>query len=518
MLPSVVLMAVLAVLTGCIHNDIPYPRIPAGFSSIAAENTVMDASVDSVNRTVTFFLTEEADPADVRVTEWTLTPQGAEWPDSALFRAGVDLTSSKTTVVRLYQDYIWTFSIVQEIERRFNIEGQIGASSIDVPGQRVVVSVPMQADLKKLTVTDMKLGGPEAVYSPQLVGEETDFTGPVRIEVTEHGRTLVWTVYVETVESTVTFDRADAWTSVAWLYASAQEGKDNGFEYRQAGATEWTKVPEMWITHQGGAFTARLQELKPLTSYQARAYSDTEYTPAVDFTTEDVYSIPNGNLDSWWLDGKVWCPWPEGGERYWDTGNKGATTLGTSNSYPVEDTPSGSGLSACLETRFVGIAGIGKLAAGNMFAGQYMKTVGTNGVLSFGRDFSMHPLALEGDFKYKTAPVSSVSTGFEQMKGLPDTCIIWVALIDSDAPFEIRTAPADRHLFDPDASDVVAYGSFQVGYDVNNWTRFTVPLVYKDTYRRPKYILIVTSASKYGDYFTGGNGATLWIDNLSLQF
>lgn len=513
-----VLLALLATVTGCIHNDIPYPRIPAGFSSIVAENTVQAASIDSVNRTVTFFLNEEADPAKVRVSEWTLSPDGAQWADSAAFKAGVDLTSPKATTVRLYQDYTWTINIVQEIERRFTIDGQIGATTIDVAGQRIIVSVPMQADLRHLVVTDMKLGGPEAQYSPQLVGESTDFTGPVRVEVTEHGRTRVWTIYVETAESTVTIDRADAWTSVAWLYASAQEGKDNGFQYREAGQTEWVNVPEMWITHQGGAFTARLQDLKPLTTYEARAYSDTEYTPMVDFTTEDVYYLPNGNLESWWLDGKVWCPWPEGGQRYWDTGNKGATTLGSSNTYPDTDTPSGTGYSACLETRFVGIAGIGKLAAGNLFAGAYLRTVGTNGVLSMGREFTMHPLALEGEFKYKTAPISSVASGFEQMKGQPDTCAVWIALIDAPEPFEIRTAPSDRHLFDPEASDVIAYGRFEVGYDVDNWTRFTVPLVYKDTYRRPTYILIVASASKYGDYFTGGNGAIMWVDNLSLKF
>lgn len=476
------------------------------------------ASIDSVNRTVTFFLDEVADPANVRVNDWTLSPEGAEWPDSALFRAGVDLMKPKVTTVHLYQDYTWTFSVVQEIERYFTVEGQVGASTIDVAGQRVVVSVPMQADVRHLVVASMKLGGPEAVYSPQLVGEAVDFSAPVRVEVTEHGRTAVWTIYVEMVEATVTIDRVDAWTSVAWLYGSAQEGKDNGFQYREAGTTEWIKVPEMWISAQGGAFTARLQDLEPLTAYQARAYSDTEYTPVVDFTTEDVYSIPNGNMDSWWLDGKIWCPWPEGGQRYWDTGNKGATTLGTSNSFPDTDTPSGTGLSACLETRFVGIAGIGKLAAGNLFAGSYVKTVGTNGVLSFGRDFSMHPLALEGQFKYKTAPISSTTSGFEQMKGQPDTCVMWIALIDSPEPFEIRTAPNDRHLFNPDDPEVIAYGRYEVGYDVSNWTRFTVPLVYKDTYRRPTYMLIVCSASKYGDYFTGGNGAVLWVDDLSLQF
>lgn len=32
------------------------------------------------------------------------------------------------------------------------------------------------------------------------------------------------------------------------------------------------------------------------------------------------------------------------------------------------------------------------------------------------------------------------------------------------------------------------------------------------------YIVIVASASKYGDYFTGGDGSTLWLDELSIEY
>jgi len=77
--------------------------------------------------------------------------------------------------------------------------------------------------------------------------------------------------------------------------------------------------------------------------------------------------VPNTNLDEWWLNGKVWNPWPEGGTPYWDTGNKGATTLGPSNSTPTDDTSTGTGWAARLETKFVGIGALGKLAAGNLF-------------------------------------------------------------------------------------------------------------------------------------------------------
>ena len=36
--------------------------------------------------------------------------------------------------------------------------------------------------------------------------------------------------------------------------------------------------------------------------------------------------------------------------------------------------------------------------------------------------------------------------------------------------------------------------------------------------RAPKYIIVVASASKYGDYFIGGVGSTLWLDEMELIY
>ncbi len=52
----------------------------------------------------------------------------------------------------------------------------------------------------------------------------------------------------------------------------------------------------------------------------------------------------------------------------------------------------------------------------------------------------------------------------------------------------------------------------------SEYARFEIELDYKATDRRPKYILLTASASKYGDYFTGGNGAVLYIDDLQLLY
>ena len=54
--------------------------------------------------------------------------------------------------------------------------------------------------------------------------------------------------------------------------------------------------------------------------------------------------------------------------------------------------------------------------------------------------------------------------------------------------------------------------------NVDNYTQFDFELKYSSTQRVPKYILITASASKYGDYFTGGNGAVLYVDDLELMY
>lgn len=508
----------MALASGCIKNNIPYPRIQVNFSQFEVLDYSQDAVIDSAARTVTVYLDEAADIHNVTVAGFALSPSTGEWPDSTEYLNGTDLSEPRTTTLQLYQEYTWTITAVQEIERNFAVEQQVGASVIDVPGCRVIAYVSSGAPLADLLVTSIKLGGTNAEMTPDLNGRRADFTQPVEVTVTEHGRTSVWTIYVVPTESSVTTERVDPWSCVAWLYGSGETGKENGFEYRRADSDAWMRLSADAITSDGGSFTGRLTGLTPLTSYVARAYSGSDYGAEIEFTTQGTAQMPNSDFDQWWLDGKVWCPWAEGGTSYWDTGNKGATTLGSSNTYPSDDTPTGTGRSACLETRFVGIGMIGKLAAGNIFAGSYVRTDGTNGILSFGRPFTLHPTRLTGWMKYHSAPISSTTTGFEDLKGTPDTGIVWIALIDSYEPFEIRTNPKNQQLFDPQGSYVVAYGKMEWKSDVTEWTRFDITLDYTSTSRTPSYILCTGSASSLGDYFTGGNGSILMLDDLKLEY
>ncbi len=506
-----------AMLCSCIHNDIPYARIQANFLTLEAYGQDAGTMIDSATRTATITLPEEIDISAVRITGYSITP-GATVVDNPLLEP-IDLSNPLPVTLRLYQDWQWRIVGNQTIERYFEVVGQMGETVIDVPGRRVVVYVRESTDLSSIEIVRAKLGPVGAEYSPSLApGAKFNATKPFMVNVEQYGKKYSWTIFVETVAVSVRTMSVDAWTCVAWVNGQAEAGRDNGVEYRLASSTEWVRLPASAVVQTGGSFTGRIDHLSPQTVYVARTYSDSDLGDEIEFTTGAAVQPPNADFDQWWLDGKIWCPWAENGEPYWGTGNKGATTLGSSNSVPTDDTPSGTGWAAMLETRFVGIGIVGKLAAGNLFAGSYVRTVGTNGVLSFGRPFTERPTKMQGMFKYNCVNIDKSSTEMSYLMGRPDTCIVWVALIDSPEPFEIRTDPKDRQLFDPNGDYVVAYGSMQKGETVGQWTPFEFELKYNSTSRKPTYILITCSASKYGDYFTGGNGSVLCLDDFKLIY
>lgn len=509
--------AVIMTTGGCIKNDLPYPRIQANITDIMVEGQTDVAVIDPQTRTITLNMNENADLQHVKLLSYTLEPEGctAEGLDQEL-----NLVRPLYVTVSFYQDYIWTIKANQTIERYITMSSQIGAPVIDVPGRRVIVYVPRGTDLSRLKILSLKLGSSDSHVTPDIIGVETDFTHPVEVTVSDYGRENKWTIYVEAIDASVTLTGVDAWTRVAWLYAGAANVENSGFEYRLQGADEWTKVPQNEVTAANGVVSARLLHLSPSTTYEVRAYSGTDVTEIRQFTTGEEAQLPNATFNEWWLDGKVWNPWAEGGKPFWDTGNKGAATLGDSNTQPTDETQSGTGYAAQLKSEFKGIGSLGKLAAGNIFTGVYVRTDGTNGILNFGREFSNRPTRMRAMFKYTSAPISHVGSDkrFADWKGRPDTAQIYIALADWPSPLEIRTNPRNQQLFDPADPHVIAYGSVSYGETVADWTPLSVDLKYRSTSRVPRYVLIVCSASKYGDYFVGGSGSVLTIDDIVLEY
>lgn len=517
----VLVSLLLTVLASCIHNDLPYPKITESITSLAVEGQSREPYIDNLGLTVTVYLEETTDIENVKFTQFSISNDAES--DVDLLDGTYNLTTPLFVTLSRYQDYTWEINAVQNIIRYFTVSGQIGESVIDPAACRVILYLPESTDLNHVKIESAKLG-PEGIttYQPALFdGEELDLTHPLRIEVTAHGRTEYWTIYAEIVEQTVGTDNAAAWSRVIWAYGSCEADKEGSFQYKQSDSEDWIEIDPSWLTQNGGSLSCFIPHLEPLTSYDVRAVSNGEQGNIVTVTTQDTMDLPDGSFDQWWLNGKIWCPWNEGGTPYWDTGNTGAATLGQSNVVPTDHTVTGKGQAAELNTKFVGIFGLGKLGAGSIYTGSFAKVDGTNGILDFGRQFNLHPTKLRGYYQYRTADIDYASKSnpdLQHLIGEPDTCHIYIALTDWTAPYQIRTNPANRQLFDKDADYVIAYGELLYSGTMDNYAPFEIELEYKDKFVNPTYLQITCAASKYGDFFTGANGATLYVDEFSLDY
>ena len=135
---AVLLALCAAILTaGCIKDDIPYPHIQANIQDIVAVGQSQNARIDSIKKTVTLYFPEETDIYNVMIEDYRLTP-GAVVQDSA-FSQPLDLSRPALVKLFLYYDYEWTITGVQTIERYMSVNGQVGATAIDVPARRVVL-------------------------------------------------------------------------------------------------------------------------------------------------------------------------------------------------------------------------------------------------------------------------------------------------------------------------------------------------------------------------------------------
>ena len=507
------MMAILP-LAGCIENDIPYPRIPAQILSVEANGLLQAPAIDNEAQTVKLVLADTVNLKRVTITQATITDEATASPSIV---GTHDLTSPVEFTLSLYQDYRWTIEASQEIERTISVVGQVGNAIIEAKYKRARVFVNERIDLSQVEFTSLQLG-PKGItsYSPTL-SQLHDFShGPRQVEVRYHDIVEQWTIYVIHTKSNVTLSSVDAWTCVAWLYGNGLEQNDNRFEVREASATEWTEVPEEYMVERGSTFSARLIHLKPNTQYVARAVIPGETSNEIAFTTESEVTLPTGGFNDWWKDGSVWNPWGENDTQWWDTGNKGASTMGESNTIPTDDAIQGK--AAMLQTKFVGIGGLGKLAAGNIFVGRFGRVEGTNGVIHLGQPFNHRPTKLKGYYKYRTGLIDQAEKGMEYLKGKTDSMSIYIALGDWNEPVEIRTNPNNRKLFDINDPHIIAYQAIITSEEKSEYTPFELELEYRSTSRIPNYIIIIASSSKLGDFFTGSTQSVLYVDEFSLEW
>lgn len=514
----------VCLLAACIQNDLPYPTVKLYITGMTVEGQVGSVVISNEEQKVTLELEETVNPKKVKVQTLDITEGGTAsiGPDSI-----VDLTKPLEVTLSLYQDYVWTVEANQTIARIFTVAGQVGQAKFYPETREASVNIPKEQGLDIIELTGLKLGPEGATHNgtaevPLLYWTRKDNFATAKVQV-KYSDFIdeEWTLYVNLSDITVGVNSVDAWTNVAWVHGFGHDGADNGCEYKKEGDTDWTRVDASELTHDGGNFTARIIHLQANTTYVCRAYSGEEYGAEMNFTTGDAITIPNMGFEDWHQEEKVICPWAETDSPYWGTGNKGSSTLNKNITQPTDDVWPGAtsgSKAAILSSQFVGLGVAGKFAAGNLFVGEYRATDGMNGILGFGREFSVRPTKLKGHFKYTVANIDYADDAHKDLMGKPDTCIVWIALGDWNEPVEIRTNPKNSKYFDKNDPNVIAYGEMNCGETVSAYKDFEIELDYRSTSRVPKYLLIVCSASKYGDYFTGGAGSTMWVDDFSFEY
>ena len=390
----------------------------------------------------------------------------------------------------------------------------------------------------------METGGTWKIqFSEELIAKMTAQEGQVTTTLTatdKNGkqRMVTWNIVVS--NATVATTEAipyEIWTSKATLH-----GKVTGtlastpkFQYRVKGSgSSWTVV-DADLTES--TFSKEITGLNPGTTYEYQAMDGTQAsTVTCEFTTETTFQPDNASFEytqtykvSTLLGNKDCLFFYQAGkEMWWDTGNTGSATAGKNLTTQDSNIKNSGNYSAKLASANI----MGTFAAGNLFTGKFLGTEDmTKGILGWGRPCTSRPKALKVWVRYTPGTVDKGDSHISN--GETDKGIIYVAVGDwkssdsaygSEWPIVVRTkGPV---LFNPHDEGTIGYGEhiFTENYGTETETslkEITIPLDYEGYggyNRKPETILIVASASQYGDYYEGSSSSVMWLDDMELIY
>lgn len=325
------------------------------------------------------------------------------------------------------------------------------------------------------------------------------------------------------------------WADRVTLYAEVINGRtldpnaQLSFRYRKKSEQTWNEaIPAKLGEDQKTITSDEIKGLTPGTTYEYQVLEgDKVSNQTCEFTTEAALQLPNSGFENW-SGATPMLIHGSGEEMFWDSGNHGSSSFSLAAvdlTTKASDFKVEGNYSAKLESKKVVV----KFAAGNLFVGSYLKTDGTDGILGWGRPWKSRPLALRGYVRYMPKACEN-----EKFPDGMDRGIIYVAIgdwtgaeYDKNWPIVIQTKKPDTELFNPEKGSytgdgIIAYGEKILQGEVKGadggMIEFTIPLDYRSYERMPKSIIVVASASQYGDYFIGGIGSTMWLDDLELIY
>ena len=171
-----------------------------------------------------------------------------------------------------------------------------------------------------------------------------------------------------------------------------------------------------------------------------------------------------------------------------------------------------------LRTELINAVIVKKLAAGSIFTGKMGKVNYSkmNATLKWGVPFTLRPKALEGYACYIPVSINEAKAPYKDRKGTLDQGHVFVLLTDWDGQFTVDTASDIFVDVDNDPA-IIGYGKVTFDHEMEDYEKFTINIDYRNE-RTPKYVVIVGSSSALGDYFTGGVGSTLYLDEFRFLY
>lgn len=232
----------------------------------------------------------------------------------------------------------------------------------------------------------------------------------------------------------------------------------------------------------------------------------------------------NMSFDLWSKDDGDWVCYDSLADsdqkKVWGSANSSTSSFGKPTCTPDSVTVAveGPGKNAVkLKTQLINALIVKRLAAGSIFTGSMGSTNYTKmtATLKWGIPFTLKPKALEGYAYYIPKKINVANKPYADMKGTLDKGHVFVMLTDWDKQFTVD--PAKDKFADPDDGHVIGYGKVTFDTIMNGYEKFTLDIEYRDD-RTPKFLVIVASSSAFGDYFTGGEGSTLYLDEFRFVY
>lgn len=376
------------------------------------------------------------------------------------------------------------------------------------------LTIPTLEDAKKEFTVDFS-----TLLSEHLPGGTHKFTIVSR-DVMGHEKSETITIIVNLSVSTHPIVASEVWAHYATLRGFIQGASEAGkesykFQYKKKseGDDAWKYVegPVTVLSAQGAEtnITQVVMYLDANTDYVYRLTNEGTPSNIIEtFKTEEEIALTNGNFED-----DANGPWniTDGGKNpntFWSSGNNTFTS-----DLCVKKEENGNSI-AYLKTQ----TAVGKLAAGNAFTGSFeMDILSQSGTVTLGKPFSARPSHFRGRYKYKPETVGDYAGKIP--KGSLDQCAIYIILLTE--PIAINTAEQSTLDWKTYYKDkIVAYAELQSSDDMTTteWTSFDLKLEYQKTDKKPSYIGVMCSSSKYGDYFQGAKGSELSIDDFELIY